>query len=136
MKPSDLTAGVIIGDKFRLREILGRGSYGDVWLADVTDSDSRPSQVALKIYNEPERATRKLLEEFDKAKAFQHERLVVVYGAARLDGLVVMWMEYVPGETLLQRLGDEDSPRPVSLAEVLRWLKEIAEGLAYLHAMD
>ncbi len=117
MKLADLSAGVILGGKFRFREILGRGSYGDVWLADVLNDQTLPPQVALKIYYHPERGTRKLMEEARFAAGFRHERLVKVFGAERLDGLVVMWMEYVAGETLLQRLGDEDSPRPVSQGE-------------------
>ena len=59
-----------------------------------------------------------------------------IYGAARIDGLVVMWMEYVDGPTLLARLGTEDDPRPVSLQDTLVWLRDIAEGLAYLHVQD
>ena len=136
MKLVDLAAGVLVGGKFRLVEILGRGSYGDVWLADVVGEDSLPRQVALKIYHHQDRATRKLLEEATVASGFKHERLVQVFGASRIDGLVVMWMEYVPGKTLLQRLGDEESPHPVSFDEALRWLRDIADALAYLHVQD
>ncbi len=136
MKLADLAAGVLLGGRFRLVEILGRGSYGDVWLADVVGDPSLPPQVALKIYHHQDRATRKLLEEATVASGFTHARLVHVFGASRIDGLVVMWMEYVAGETLLQRLGDDDSPRAVSLDEVLRWLRDIADALAYLHVQD
>lgn len=136
MRLADLAAGVVLGGKFRLIEILGRGSYGDVWLVDVVGDEMLPPQVALKIYHHQDRATRKLLEEANVASAFRHARLVQVFGASRIDGLVVMWMEYVPGKTLLQRVGDEDSPRPVSLEEVLRWLRDIADALAYLHVQD
>jgi eukaryotic-like serine/threonine-protein kinase len=136
MKLADISAGVVFGGRFYLKEILGRGSYGDVWLAEVRGGDSLPPLVALKIYHHQERATRKLLEEARYALSFDHERLVRVLGAERLDGLVVMWMEYVRGETLFQRLGDDDSPRPVALEDVLRWMREIAEALAYLHSME
>src|SRR5947208_3581249 len=99
MKLADLAAGVLLGGKFRLVEILGRGSYGDVWLADVVgDEDNLPHQVALKIYHHQDRATRKLIEEAAVASGFKHDRLVQVFGASRIDGIVVMWMEYVPGE--------------------------------------
>jgi serine/threonine-protein kinase len=136
MRLADLAAGVVLGGRFRLVEILGRGSYGDVWLADVVGDETLPPQVALKIYHHQDRATRKLLEEATVACAFKHARLVQVFGASRIDGLVVMWMEYVPGKTLLQRVGDDDSPHPVSLEEVLKWLRDIADALAYLHVQD
>lgn len=136
MRLADLAAGVVLGGKFRLAEILGRGSYGDVWLADVLGDETLPPQVAMKIYHHQDRATRKLLEEATVASAFKHASLVQVFGASRIDGLVVMWMEYVPGTTLLERLGDDDSPHPVSLEEVVKWLHDIADALAYLHVQD
>lgn len=138
MKVADLAAGVTLGGRFRLHCILGRGSYGDVWLADTLQQDDLPSQVALKIYQQAQqnRATQVLLKEANTALGFDDPHLVRVFGAERVDGLVVMWMEYVPGDTLLDRLGTEEAPRPVSLDEALSWLRDIAEALAYLHAQD
>lgn len=39
----------------------------------------------------------------------------------------------VSGNTLLEHLGDSESPKPVALDEALSWAREIAELLAYLH---
>lgn len=138
MRVADLANGVVIGDRFRLVRQLGRGSFGDVWLADNLVDADLPAQVALKVYlqKHQNRALKVLLEEAAVAAGFEHDRLVRVYGAERLDGLVVMWMEFVDGPTLLTRLGPEEAPRPVSLDDTLAWLRDIAEGLAYLHAQD
>jgi tetratricopeptide (TPR) repeat protein len=136
MRLADLSAGVVLGGRFRLQEILGRGSYGDVWRAEVIDGGTLPSIVAVKIYHpvQQARATRVLFEEALRGSSFDHPRLVRVFAAERIDGLAVMWMEYVPGETLYQRLGPEDSPRPVELGRALAWMEQIADGLAYLHS--
>ena len=138
MRVADLANGVVIGERFRLVRLLGRGSFGDVWLADNLADADLPTQVALKVYlqKHQNRALKVLLEEADVAAGFEHDRLVRVYGAERIDGLVVMWMEFVEGPTLLARLGPEEAPRPVSLTDTLAWLRDIAEGLAYLHAQD
>jgi serine/threonine protein kinase len=150
MKLADLSSGVTIANRFRLVDILGRGSYGDVWLAEVLrdgwpeDSDDGgggngveiPDKVALKIYQQQERARQKLLEEARMAVGLTHDRLVRVYGADSLDGIVMMWMDYVPGKTLLQRIGDDASPKTVFIKEVLSWIHDMAEALAYLHAID
>lgn len=138
MKVADLANGVVLGERFRLVRLLGRGSFGDVWLADNLANVDLPPKVAIKVYlqKHQNRALKILLEEAEAASRFDHERLVRVYGAERIDGLVVMWMEYIEGQTLLQRLGPEDAPRPVSLVDTLAWLRDIAEGLAYLHAQD
>ena len=138
MKVADLAAGVQLASRFRLVKMLGRGSYGDVWLADVLDQDDLPRQVAVKIYQQPQqnRATQVLLKEAEIACGFNEPRLVRVFGAERIDGLVVMWMEYVHGDSLLVRLGTEEAPRAVSLDEALSWLQDIAEALAYLHSQN
>ncbi|AUB82288.1 protein kinase domain-containing protein [Candidatus Thiodictyon syntrophicum] len=138
MKVADLATGVALGGRFRLVRLLGRGSYGDVWLADSLADPGLPPKVAVKVYlqNQQNRALRVLLEEAAIAKGFDHDRLVRVFGAERIDGLVVMWMEYVEGPTLLERLGNEDQPRLVTLEDSLAWLRDIAEGLAYLHVLE
>jgi serine/threonine-protein kinase len=138
MRVADLANGVVLGDRFRLVRLLGRGSFGDVWLADNLADTNLPPQVAVKVYlqKHQNRALKVLLEEAAAAARFEHDRLVRVYGAERIDGLVAMWMEYVDGPTLLQRLGPEEAPRPVSLDDTLAWLRDIAEGLAYLHSQD
>jgi serine/threonine protein kinase len=138
VKVADLANGVVLGGRFRLIRLLGRGSYGDVWLADVLDDPELPAQVAVKVYlqKQQNRALKVLLEEATIAVGFEHERLVRVFGAQRIDGLVVMWMEYVDGLTLLERLGPGDNPQPIMLSQALTWLRDIAEGLAYLHVQD
>jgi eukaryotic-like serine/threonine-protein kinase len=138
MKLADISRGRELGGRFRLVDIIGRGSYGDVWLADVIrdETGGLPPQVALKIFYLQDSADRFLFKEAKHATVFAHERLVRVFDARRLDGLAVMWMEYVPGQSLQQVLGDEDRPQPIQLAEVLAWLSDIAEALSYLHIQD
>jgi eukaryotic-like serine/threonine-protein kinase len=136
VKIAELSKGVELGGRFRLIRPIGHGSYGSVWLAEVLNDPELPAQIALKVYHHPERATKALLEEANIALGFSHDRLVKVFGAKRLEGLVVMWMEYVSGQTLLDRLGPEDDPRPVSSEDVLAWLRDISDGLAYLHSME
>lgn len=138
MKVEELAAGVVLGNRFRLMRMLGSGSFGVVWVAEVLGDTDLPREVAIKVYSQPYQssATRVLLREREIARQLDHERLVRVFGAERLDGLVVMWMEYVGGETLLSRLGTSDTPRGISVDDALGWLVQIAEGLAYLHALN
>ena len=68
MKLAEVARGVEIGGRFRLVDILGRGSYGEVWLADVVSADAElPSKVALKIFNQQERADAALFKEAQTA---------------------------------------------------------------------
>lgn len=138
MKVEDLAAGVVLGNRFRLTRLIGAGSFAVVWVAEVLDEPDLPREVALKIYLQPfqSSATKVLLRERELTRQLDHERLVRVFGAERIDGLVVMWMEHVGGETLLSRVGTSEAPRGISMDEAFVWLVEIAEGLAYLHAKE
>jgi len=133
VKMENLAAGVVLGGRFQLETILGRGSYGDVWKARTIDGPDLPPYVALKFFTNQDRALRVYMDEAERVKQFNHPHIVKVFEAGRVDGLALLCMEYVPGGTLLQRLGEVDSPRPVSLDEALDWAYDIAEVLAYLH---
>ena len=95
MRISDLAAGVILGGRYRLVDIRGRGSFGDVWDAIRLVDQAR---VALKIYHEQERGNRALFGEARQAVKFDHPRLTRVYKAGRIDGsrvgttVVLGWM--------------------------------------------
>ena len=133
MRFENLAAGVLVGGKYRLEEILGRGSYGDVWKATVVGDPKMPDYVAIKFFTNQDRALKVYLDEAARIRGLSHPRIVKIFEAGRLDGLAMIAMEYVPGQTLLERLGDSEKPRPVALDEALNWAREIAELLAYLH---
>jgi serine/threonine-protein kinase len=137
MKLADLTKGVSIGGRFRLTERLGTGTYGDVWLADVLLPDEGlPPKVALKIYTDQERANKVLFKEAGIAIGLDNDCIVKVYDADRIDGLFMMWMDYVEGRTLNRFVGGEDHPWPVRLDDVLCWLLAVAKALGYLHGLN
>jgi tetratricopeptide (TPR) repeat protein len=133
VKMENLAAGVVLGGRFQLETILGRGSYGDVWKARTIDGSNLPPFVALKFFTNQDRALRVYLDEAERVKQFNHPHIVKVFEAGRVDGLALLCMEYVAGGTLLQRLGEVESPNAVSLDEALEWAYDIAEVLAYLH---
>jgi tetratricopeptide (TPR) repeat protein len=136
MKLENLAAGVVVDGKYRLETILGRGSYGDVWKARVVGGQGLPECVAIKFFTNQDRALKIYLDEADRIRALEHPRIVKVYESGRIDGLALIVMEYIPGGTLLDRLGEADDPKPVSLEEALKWAHEIAELLAYLHDLQ
>ena len=62
----------------------------------------------------------------------RHENVVQVYEVGE-QPLPYIAMEFIPGETLQQRL---DRTGPLDVAEVVRIGRQIAEGLAAAHATD
>ena len=130
MKFSDLAAGVQVGDKYRLMEILGRGGYGDVWRAERL---SDGATIAVKFYRDVERSRGVLGREAQLAKDFDHENVVRVFSAEPLEGLYCMEMEFVPGQALSYRIAKTSDYPPPTLDEALGWMEQVAAGLQYLH---
>jgi len=120
---------------YRIRERLGQGGMGEVFLAEDLLLH-RP--VALKLLRSlpggaaEERA--RLLLEARAASALNHPNIAVIYNvedAETPDGRVsLLAMEYVPGKTLGE-LGAEAS---LALDDILDLMAQAADGLAEAHA--
>lgn len=138
MKLADISRGVVIGGRFRLEDLLGDGSFGYVWKAEVVadESGELPKYVALKIFKNVHSGNKLLFREAQLAQQFTCDRLVKVFGCERIDGLPMMWMEYVEGHSLYEILGTSDAPTPYPQKEVLGWLRDLAEALAHMHASN
>jgi serine/threonine protein kinase len=72
-------------------------------------------------------ARRRFTREAQAAAAVCHDHVVAVHGVSEADGLPYLVMQYVPGESLQQRL-DRVGPLPVE--EVVRIGLQAASGLA------
>lgn len=116
---------------YEVLEVLGRGGFGIVFRA-LDDVLNR--MIAVKVLA-PElaitsAARKRFLREARAFALVQHENIVHVYGAEE-QPIVHLVMEYIPGETLQQRL---DRTGPLEVPEVLEIGRQIAEGLAAAHA--
>jgi hypothetical protein len=77
-------------------------------------------------------ARKRFLREARSSAQVRHENVVQVYEVAE-QPLPYLVMEFIPGETLQQKL---NRVGPLDVPEVLRIGRQIAEGLAAAHAMD
>ncbi len=138
MKLADISRGVVLGGRFRLVDLLGKGSFGSVWKAEVLADPTAtlPKFVAVKVFNNVESGNKYLFREALIAKQFSSDRIVKVFDCERIEGLPIMWMEYVEGESLYSILGTADAPTPYPQSEVLGWIRDLAEALAHMHAAD
>ena len=120
---------------YRIRERLGQGGMGEVFLAEDLLLH-RP--VALKLLRSlpggaaEERA--RLLLEARAASALNHPNIAVVYNveeAETPEGRVsLLAMEYVPGKTLAELTADSS----LALDDILDLVDQAADGLAEAHA--
>ena len=118
---------------YEVLEVLGRGGFGIVFRAFdevlqrvVAVKVMAPQMAALSP------ARKRFLREARSSAQVRHENVVQVY-AVEEQPLPYLVMEYIPGETLQQKL---DRSGPLDVTEVLQIGRQIAEGLAAAHATD
>jgi serine/threonine-protein kinase len=118
---------VALGPQYLLERELGHGGMGVVFLARDTTLD-RP--VAVKVVH-PELAvhrsiTQRFLAEARMIARLRHSSIVAVHSAGETTGLFYYVMDYVPGESLRQRLSREGR---LPVAEVVRIVADLADAL-------
>ena len=118
---------------YEVLQHVGRGAFGIVFRAF---DDTLQRVVAVKVLAPEMAATsparKRFLREARTSAQVRHENVVQVYEVGE-QPLPYLVMEFIPGETLQQRL---DRTGPVDPAEVVRVGRQIAEGLAAAHATD
>jgi len=120
----------ILGDKFELLEVLGKGSFGDEWKARRAADDT---VVALKIPRDQELGEGVLRHEPDLMRAFDHPHIVRVYDCHTIGSLFVIEMEYVAGHNLADMLDGVNLDSPLSYRRILAWTQQILSGLQSIH---
>ncbi len=118
---------------YEMFQVLGKGGFGVVFRAF---DDVLQRVVAVKVLASQmailSPARKRFLREARSAAAVRHENVVQIYEVGE-QPLPYLVMEFIPGETLQQRL---DRTGPLDVSEVLRIGRQIAEGLAAAHASD
>ena len=118
---------------YEVLQVLGKGGFGIVFRAF---DDVLHRVVAVKVLAPQMAATsparKRFLREARSSAQVRHENVVQVYEVGE-QPLPYIAMEFIPGETLQQRL---DRTGPIDVVEVIRIGRQIAEGLAAAHATD
>ena len=123
----DALQGRILGDRYEIAELIGRGGTADTYRA----SDSRLGRdVAVKVLlDRSQDVTERLLLEARAMAALNHPKIVAVYDAGMHDGLAYIVMEYVRGKTMR----DLESGA-LTYKQALSYLIDVLEALDYAHS--
>jgi serine/threonine-protein kinase len=123
--------GTILGDRYRIVGLLGKGGMGEVYRAD----DLKLSQpVALKFLPDHLLSDGAALARFHRevrvARQVSHRNVCRVYDIGEVDGRHFLSMEFIKGEelsSLLRRIGRLPEGKALQLA------RQICAGLAAAH---
>jgi Flp pilus assembly protein TadD len=121
--------GVVLAQRYRLVERIGRARVGDVWRAmDLV----LLIPIAVKITHPPDdRAREQILKSFRSARQITHPAVRRVFDVGQSEGAVFCTMEFVPGEdlgTLLRHAGRLPGETVASIG------RQLCEGLDAAHA--
>ena len=118
---------------YEVLQVLGKGGFGIVFRAF---DEMLQRVVAIKVMMPQLAATsparKRFLREARTSAQVRHENVVQVHEVGE-QPLPYLAMEFIPGETLQQRL---ERTGPLEIQETLRIGRQIAEGLAAAHATD
>ena len=117
--------------RYEIRAQIGAGGMGEVYLA--LDAQLNRT-VALKILpsdvaSDGERM-RRFIQEAKAAAALTHPNIAHIYEVGELEGTYFIAMEYIDGETLREEIHTRKTP----LTKLLKYLAQVAQGLAKAHA--
>jgi serine/threonine protein kinase len=130
---SDPRLGAVIGGKYRLTKVLGRGAFGAVYEGVNTELEKR---VAVKLiepqYVQHEEVIARFKNEAKAASRVESEHIVQVFDVGTDDehGLYMV-MEMLTGEDLAQRLDRELKLNPTLAVHIA---VQACRGLAKAHA--
>jgi len=118
-------------DHYKVVRLLGRGGFGDVYLARDTKLGRK---VALKLLNASQfgsdEVARRFLFEARATARFNHPHIVAIYGVGEHAKNPYVALEYLEGQTLR----DRKNASPPSVRAVMRIGLAIAEALKEAHA--
>jgi eukaryotic-like serine/threonine-protein kinase len=122
-----LRHGQVIADRYELREELGHGGMGEVWLAHDRELDRA---VALK-FQGPSSDQLRFEREAHAAAGLSHTNIVCIYDYGTAEGRPYLVLEHLPGGTLANHL---ESKGALDHSETHAIAHDVAAGLAHAHA--
>jgi serine/threonine protein kinase len=121
--------------KYIVKELLARGGMGEIYKASHPTLER---DVAIKVIHTHKASDPQIVDRFQReakvVAALRHPGIIQVYDFDVEDDAFYMVMEFVPGESLAQRLGNlHIQGKQLPLHEIIRLFQSITEAVAYAH---
>lgn len=116
------------GGRYELKRLLGRGQFGEAWLADDLDEYD---QVVVKLFDPRVRPDDVLIEAGLQRRVSQHPRVAALRNVdIRTGGAPILAMEYVQCGSI----HDHIAGGPADLILGVRWTRDVLEALEHAHS--
>ncbi|MDP9033318.1 MAG: protein kinase [Myxococcota bacterium] len=129
-----LTHGTLVNDRYEIRQSLGKGGMGEVFLAyDRTTQQS----IAIKIVREEAKMPgddEALRQELILARSVSHPNVCRVHDLAPSAYGPILVMEYITGQTLHTHIRRKKAGGGYTADEFRRVAHDVASGVAAIHA--
>lgn len=132
--PPPLGPGSLVNDRYEIRQSLGKGGMGEVFLA-YDRSTQEP--VALKVVREESRMPgddEALRQELLLARSISHPNVCRVHDLAPSPWGPILVMEHINGQTLHTHIRRRKAQGGYSADEFRKIASEVTAGLAAIHA--
>lgn len=131
MRSASLQTGMEPFPGFRLRQLLGRGGFAEVWEADAPAG----GRVALKFMTCSDQSPAREIQSLQAIRKVSHPNVIVVHGVWCYDFYIVIDMELAEGSLLdLLEAYQTEYQTPIFPEQVCHYLLPVAEGLDFLNA--
>lgn len=123
----ELCVGLTVRSRYVLKELLGEGSFGEVWLAHDKLTDI---QVALKFFKSVDNESLdKFTKEYTLLEGLSHPNILSAHHFDKWGSRPFIVMKYCPGGTAESKCGTITEP------QLWKLIHDVASGLAYLHSL-
>ncbi len=141
--PLPLKQGETLRNRYRIRELIGQGGTGSIYLAEDTRLQGRLCALKEVEHNQslPERVLEQAREQFFREASvlarLDHPNLPKVSDYFSLGKRDYLVMDYVPGVDLRERMLEARRKKEfLPEYEVVRWARQIIDALDYLHHQE
>jgi serine/threonine protein kinase len=132
--PPPIAPGTVVNDRYDIRQSLGKGGMGEVFLAF---DRSTQQTVALKVVREESRMPgddEALRQELLLARSVSHPNVCRVHDLAPSSWGPILVMEQIPGQTLHTHIRKKKAQGGYTADEFRKIASEVCAGLAAIHA--
>jgi serine/threonine protein kinase len=138
-----LKNGEVLHDRYQIRERIGQGGMGSIYLAEDTRLSGRLCAIKEVVYDRalPDKVLQQAREQFLREATvlarLDHPNLPKVsdyFSSEHSDYLV---MDYIPGNDLRTLMMDARRQQTyLPEKDVLNWANQLADALVFLHSQD